>query len=179
MKGAKRDIFQFLGVAVDDFAGRLRLSDGPAENIEIGQRGRAFDEIALGRRVGFVLSQKDRPEILGVVQSEVQIGKGQRPDRSLSLVYDQSSQNEGIGILVGLIEGHLAIEMSRAQSGIAKEAVISHVGRGTEAAPPNTEGLLGETLFARISRAKPAGNKFEMPLHPLAPGTPRAIRDRP
>lgn len=66
MKGAKQDIFQFLGIAIDDFAARLRLCDGPAENIETAQRGRAFDEIVLGRRVGFVLCQKDRREIVGV-----------------------------------------------------------------------------------------------------------------
>ncbi len=88
------------------------------------------------------------------VQPEIQIGKGQRPDRSLSLVYDQSPLNEGIGILVGLIKGHHAIEMSRAQSGIAKEAVLSHVGRGTETVLSDPERFMDETLFARISRGK-------------------------
>lgn len=39
-------------------------------------------------------------------------GAALSPDRSLSLVYDQSPQDGSIGILVGLIEGHHAIEMS-------------------------------------------------------------------
>lgn len=34
------------------------------------------------------------------------------PDRKLSMVYDQSPEDGSIGILVGLIEGHHAIEMS-------------------------------------------------------------------
>lgn len=34
------------------------------------------------------------------------------PDRKLSMVFDQSPSDESIGILVGLIEGHHALEMS-------------------------------------------------------------------
>lgn len=59
-------------------------------------------------------------------------------DRSLSLVFDQTSGNEDVGILVGFIEGDHAIEFSSMSRDVRREAVIQDLIAyfGIEAANP-------------------------------------------
>lgn len=65
-------------------------------------------------------------------------GSATSPDRHLGLVFDQSPNDENIGILVGLIEGHHAISMGSLSKAQRKEIVISDLVHyfGPEAAEP-------------------------------------------
>lgn len=65
-------------------------------------------------------------------------GSATSPERELGLVFDQSPNDENIGILVGLIEGHHAISMGKLSKEERKKIVISDLVHyfGPEAAEP-------------------------------------------